>query len=123
MIKFQDQSKENIQIAIDPANAAVMSVAAFTINDVRVPAQSFDLSRFQGETFRLYTEESGDLSTEKEQDHFWLLAEAKIPEKVLQNQLTGEVDEDGRDITQTIELPLDLNQVEITVFALPEVNE
>ena len=121
MIKFQDQSKENIQIAIDPANAAVMSVAAFTINDVRVPAQSFDLSRFQGETFRLYTEESGDLSTEKEQDHFWLLAEAKIPEKVLQNQLTGEVDEDGRDITQTIELPLDLNQVEITVYALPEV--
>lgn len=123
MIKFQDQSKENIQIAIDPANAAVMSVAAFTINDVRVPAQSFDLSRFQGETFRLYTEESGDLSTEKEQDHFWLLAEAKIPEKVLQNQLTGEVDEDGRDITQTIELPLDLNQVEITVYALPEVIE
>lgn len=123
MIKFQDQSKENIQIVVDPTNAAVMSVAAFTINDVRVPSQSLDLSRFQGETFRLYTEESGDLSTEKEQDHFWLLAEAKIPEKVLQNQLTGEVDEDGRDITQTIELPLDLNQVEITVYALPEVIE
>lgn len=123
MIKFQDQSKENIQIVVDPTNAAVMSVAAFTINDVRVPSQSLDLSRFQGETFRLYAEESGDLSTAKDQDHFWLLAEAKIPEKVLQNQSTGEVDEDGREITQTIELPLDLNQVEITVFALPEVNE
>ena len=123
MVKYQDESRENIQIAVDPDNAAVVNVAAFTIDDTRIPAQSFDLSSFQGTTFRLYAEQNGDLSTEKNQDHFWLLAEATIPEKVIKNVPTGEIDERDQEIMQTVEMPLDLNDVEITVFALPEVAE
>jgi len=123
MVKYQDESRENIQIAVDPDNAAVVNVAAFTIDDTRIPAQSFDLSSFQGSTFRLYAEQNGDLSTDKNQDHFWLLAESTIPEKVIKNVPTGEIDERDQEIMQTVEMPLNLNDVEITVFALPEVAE
>ena len=123
MIVYQDKSKENIQVAVSSENTAVLSISAFTIKSTRVAAQSFDLTEFQGKAFRLYAEENGDLFTNKNQDHFWLLAEANIPEKVMQSVSTGKTDDNGQEIMQSVEVALDLNKVDITIFALPEVAE
>ena len=123
MIVYQDKSKENIQVAVSTENTAVLSINAFTIKNTRVAAQNFDLTEFQGKAFRLYAEENGDLSTNENQDHFWLLAEANIPEKVMQSVSTGKTDDNGQEIMQSVEVALDLNKVDITIFALPEVAE
>ena len=123
MIVYQDKNKESVQVTIDQENTAVLNTAAFTINGTRVSAQNFDLTAFQGKAFRLYAEENGDISTNKNQDHFWLLAEANIPEKLTQSVPTGEFDERGQEIMKSVEVALDLNNVEITVYALPEVAE
>ena len=42
---------------------------------------------------------------------------------MIKNVPTGEIDERDQEIMQTVEMPLNLNDVEITVFALPEVAE
>lgn len=123
MIVYQDKNKESVQLTVDQENKAVLNTAAFTINGTRVSAQSFDLTAFQGKAFRLYAEENGDLSTNKNQDHFWLLAEANVPEKLMESVSTGELDERGQEIMKSVDVPLDLNNVEIKVYALPEVAE
>lgn len=123
MIVFQDESKKSIQVTVDPQNTAVMNVAAFTINNTRIAAQTFDLTAFQGKAFRLYAEENGDLSTDTNRDHFWLLAETNVPEKQMKSEVTGEVDERGQMITKSVEVPLNLGDIEIKIYALPEVIE
>ena len=123
MIVYQDKNKESVQLTVDQTNKAVLNTAAFTINSTRVSAQSFDLTAFQGKAFRLYAEENGDLSTNKNQDHFWLLAEANVPERLMSSVSTGELDERGQEIMKSVDVPLDLNNVEIKVYALPEVSE
>ena len=123
MIVYQDKNKESVQLTVDQTNKAVLNTAAFTINSTRVSAQSFDLTAFQGKAFRLYAEENGDLSTNKNQDHFWLLAEANVPERLMKSVSTGELDERGQEIMKSVDVPLDLNNVEIKVYALPEVAE
>lgn len=123
MIVYQDKNKESVQLTVDQENKAVLNTAAFTINSTRVSAQSFDLTAFQGKAFRLYAEENGDLSTNKNQDHFWLLAEANVPERLMKSVSTGELDERGQEIMKSVDVPLDLNNVEIKVYALPEVAE
>ena len=123
MIVYQDKNKESVQLTVDQMNKAVLNTAAFTINSTRVSAQSFDLTAFQGKAFRLYAEENGDLSTNKNQDHFWLLAEANVPERLMKSVSTGELDERGQEIMKSVDVPLDLNNVEIKVYALPEVAE
>ena len=123
MIVYQDKNKESVQLTVDQENKAVLNTAAFTINGTRVSAQSFDLTAFQGKAFRLYAEENGDLSTNKNQDHFWLLAEANVPERLMKSVSTGELDERGQEIMKSVDVPLDLNNVEIKVYALPEVAE
>ena len=123
MIVYQDKNKESVQLTVDQENKAVLNTASFTINGTRVSAQSFDLTAFQGKAFRLYAEENGDLSTNKNQDHFWLLAEANVPERLMKSVSTGELDERGQEIMKSVDVPLDLNNVEIKVYALPEVAE
>ena len=62
-------------------------------------------------------------STNKNQDHFWLLAEANVPERLMESVSTGEFDEHGQEIMKSVDVPLDLNNVEIKAYALPEVAE
>lgn len=121
MIIYKDESKGNISAAVNAENAAVLDIAAFTLGNTRITAQSVDLTDFQGGAFRLYAEENGDLSTDANCDHFWLLVEAVVPEKRLETVTTGEVDDEGREITKMVEVPLDLNNLDIIVYALPEV--
>ena len=112
--------KQNkVIISVDEAKPSILRIAAFTANGIRVPAQSYDLTEYQGETFRLYMEENGDLSTCKHCDHYWLLAEADIPPKIP----TGEKDEKGQEKTTTVEVPLDLSGVTFRTYDLPTKEE
>lgn len=54
-------------------------------------------------------------------DHYWLLAEAVLHERQFDSRPTGQVDEHGQPIMAIVERPLDLTDVQITVFPLPEV--
>ena len=115
--------QNKITIAIDKVNPAILRVAAFTASGIRIPAQSYDLTEYQGETSRLYMEENGDLSTCKHCDHYWLLAEADIPPKQTETIPTGEKDEKGQEKTKTVEVPLDLSDVTFHTYDLPVKEE
>jgi hypothetical protein len=82
--------QNKISISVDKTNPAVLRVAAFTANGIRVPASTHDLTDYQGETFRLYMEESGDLSSCKHCDHYWLLLEGNIPPRQTESIPAGE---------------------------------
>ena len=82
---------------------------------------TIDLTPFQGGPFRLYLDSDGSLSTDLYRDHFWLLAEAVLPERIFDQEYTGQIDGNGQAITRMVERPLDLNMINVTVFPLPEV--
>jgi hypothetical protein len=115
--------QNKISVSVDKTNPAVLRVAAFTANGIRVPASAHDLTDYQGETFRLYMEESGDLSSCKHCDHYWLLLEGNIPSKQTETIPTGEKDEKGQEKTTTVEVPLDLSGVTFRTYDLPTKEE
>ncbi len=110
-------------IHIDTLNPALLIVESFTIGTTQTEKQIFDLTAHQGAPFRLYIERSGELSTDINRDHYWLLAEAMIPERKIESVTVEVTAEAGEEKTIMQEVPLNLHQVSITTFALPEVTE
>jgi hypothetical protein len=121
MIVQHDPDKPNEAITIDEAVPSRLVVAPFDFPGGQCSGGIVDLTPFQGGPFRLYLEKDGSLSTERFRDHYWLLAEAMLPDRQFDSVPTGQVDEHGQAITEMVERALDLNTVDITVFPLPEV--
>lgn len=121
MIVQHDAGQPNQAISVDSANHSTLVVAPFPFLDKQCAGAQFDLTPFQGGPVRLYLEMDGSLNTEPFRDHFWLLAEAILPERKFDNQSTGQVDENGQPLYQMVEISLDLNEVSITAYSLPEV--
>jgi hypothetical protein len=121
MIIQHDPNKPNEVISIDQASPHRLVVAAFRFPGGECAGGTIDLTPFQGGPFRLYLEKDGSLNTELCWDHYWLLAEAVLPEKQFDNQPTGRVDENGQPIMEMVERPLNLNDIQIILFPLPEV--
>jgi hypothetical protein len=117
MIRQQNPGKPNPNITIQGSK---LLISTFKVGDKTVKSKTLDLTPYQGGPFRLYLDADGSLSTELDRDHFWLLAEAVIPEQTFENDPTGQVDENGQAISRMVARPLDLANVEITVFELPE---
>lgn len=110
-------------IHVDALNPSRLVVESFSVGSVQTEKQIFDLTEYQGGPFRLYAEKNGELSTDINRDHYWLLSEALVPERKVESVSTGITDENGQEQTVMREVPLDLNQVHITTFSLPEVTE
>lgn len=121
MIVQHDPGRPNGAITIDQTAPSRLIVAPFDFPGGHCPGAVVDLAPFQGGPFRLYLEEDGSLSTELFRDHYWLLAEAVLPERQFENRPTGMTDENGQPVMEMVERPLDLNEVQVTVFPLPEV--
>lgn len=121
MIVQNNPDKPNLAVEIDeiPARLAVRPIAI--PGGGATESAVIDLTPFQGGPFRLYIDADGTLSTDLHRDHYWLIAEAVLPERLYDNAPTGQVDEHGQAVTQMVERPLDLNDIEIMVFPLPEV--
>lgn len=121
MIIQRDPSKPNEAISIDQATSSRLVIDAFPFPGGECAGGGIDLTPFHGGPFRLYLEVDGSLNMELFRDHYWLLAEAILPERRYESQPTGQVDENGQPIMVMVERPLDLNNIQITVFSLPEV--
>ncbi|MDI3480777.1 MAG: hypothetical protein PWQ97_432 [Tepidanaerobacteraceae bacterium] len=121
MIVQKDPNKPNNVIKVNPEKASELNVENFQCGGLNVTGKTLDLTQFQGGPFRLYVDKDGSLSTELYKDHFWLIAEAFLPEKQYDNIQTGRFDENGQPISEMVERPLNLDEVDIVVFPLPEV--
>ncbi|ABO49758.1 hypothetical protein Dred_1224 [Desulforamulus reducens MI-1] len=121
MIIQNNQDHPNEAISIDDKNPACLSVQPIAFPGGETQARVIDLTEFQGGPFRFYLDDDGALSTDLYKDHYWLLAEAILPDKQYDNVPTGQVDENDQEVTEMVERPLDLNKVDVTVFSLPEV--
>ena len=117
----QNPETPNEVVCVDPDNSAQVTVQPFLFPGGTTSSAVFDLTPSQGGPFRLYLEADGSLNTELFRDHYWLLAEVILPDCRFENQLTGQVDENGQTIITMVERPLNLNDIDITVFSLPEV--
>ena len=111
----------NQAISIVANNPFHIQVNSFEYPGGVTQAQQIDLTPFQNGPARLYLEHDGSLSTDLYADHYWLLAETVLPEKQYNNVPTGMKDENDNDVNELQEASLDLNDFDITVFALPVV--
>lgn len=117
----RDPERPNEKVVIDPHNPAVLQILQHELpNGAVVQPRNINLTDYQGQPFRLYVEEDGSLNVALDGVHYWLLAEAVIPEREFETQDTGETDEEGASITQLVELPLDLHKVDIVVYPWPD---
>jgi hypothetical protein len=121
MIIQQNPDKPNTMVGVDQENSACLVVQAFDFLEGSSAGDSFDLTEMQGRPVRVYLDLDGSATIDATRDHYWLLAEAILPDCQFENKPTGRLDENGQEITDLVERPLDLNEVEITVFPLPEV--
>jgi hypothetical protein len=117
----KDPETPNQAISIVASNPAHIQVSSFEFPGGVTQAQQIDLTPYQGGPFRLYLEHDGSLSTDLYADQYWLLAETVLPNKQYDNVPTGLQDENGNDVNELQEAALDLNDINITVFALPVV--
>lgn len=116
-----DPLKPNPTISVDKVNPARLAIAAFAYPGGNCPGATVDLTGFQGGPVRIYLDTDGAISTDLYRDHHWLLAEAILPERRYDSEPTGQVDEHGQPIMTMVERPLNLNELNIIVFPLPEV--
>ncbi len=119
-ITQHNPNKSNTAIEID-ANPARLLVHPVPYPGGNTVGATIDLTPFQGGPFRLYLDSDGSLSTDLYRDHYWLLAEATLPNRRYDNEPTGQVDEHGQAIMTMVERQLDLNDIDVTVFPFPEV--
>jgi hypothetical protein len=116
-----DPEHPNLAIKVDDTDAACLAIHAIPFKGGVFEPKVINLTPFQGGPFRLYLDGNGELSTDLYGDHYWLLAETILPDKQYDTIGTGEVDDNGQEVTALLERPLDLNDIGITVFPLPEV--
>lgn len=119
MIIERNPEALNPVVTVNDAEPSKLVVESFQLADVTAKKQTFDLTEYQGGPFRLYVERDGSFSTDPNKDHYWLLVEAIIPERQVESVNVGTT-ETGESMTELVEAPLDLHEVEIIVFELPQ---
>jgi|GEM_PF-1266725 hypothetical protein len=120
-ITQQNPEKPNEAVGVNPGNSAQITVQPFLFPGGTTSPAVYDLALFQAGPFRLYLEQDGSFSTDLYGDHYWLLAETILPETQYDQALTGQVDENDQPKTEMVERALNLNEIDIIVFSLPEV--
>lgn len=118
MFKYLDKDGRNADFSIDDENTAVLKIGGYEFEGMQIPARDIDLSQYRGSMVRIYIDKDGSYST-AHGTHEWLLIMGRIPEPEYKSVYGGK-DENGQTRMVSTEVPLDLNNAEFTVFALPE---
>lgn len=118
MFKYLDKNGRNAEFAIDADNPIVLKIGAYEFEGMKIPARDIDLTTYQGKMVRIYIEKDGSYST-NHGTHEWLLIMGKVPEITYKSVVDG-TDETGQTRMKQEEVPIDLNDADFTVFALPE---
>ena len=118
MFKYLDKGGRNAEFAIDTDDTAVLKIGAYEFEGMKIPARDIDLKPYQGKMVRIYIDADGSYSTEHG-THEWLLIMGRIPSPAYKSVPDG-TDENGQLRLKSVEVPLDLNDVDFTVFALPK---
>ena len=121
MFKYLDKDGRNAEFAIDTDDTAVLKIGAYEFEGMKIPARNIDLKPYQGKMVRIYIEKDGSYSTDHG-THEWLLIMGMVPEITYKSVPDG-TDENGQTRMKQEEVPIDLNDVEFTVFALPETED
>ena len=89
-------------------NGTKLAIAGFTCKKGKVSAQEVDLSAHQGQVVRVYLDDNLRLVINPQHDCYWQLAEMLVPYASI-DEINGE----------RVTLPLDLTNIDITLFNLP----
>ena len=86
----------------------------------RVAKQTIALAPFAGERVRIWLDESKKFSVDPHKDHYWQIAELDVPPQTF-TETEVSAKEAGQPPTTIVQaVPLDLTNVEITAWPLPE---
>jgi len=103
---------------ITVAPGGLITVAGFTCRLGKVVRQTVDVAGRAGETVRIWLDDDRKLSTDPRRDHHWQLAELVVPAQRYTE--TEAKDGEGKAFTVREPIPIDLADVEIKVWSLPE---
>lgn len=121
MFEYLDKNGRNAECTVDEKNTAVLKIGPYEFEGMKIPARSIDMTPYQGKMVRIYIEKDGTYSTARG-THEWLLIMGRVPEVTYKSVADG-TDENGQTRMKQEELPIDLNDAEFTVFALPETED
>ena len=95
-------------------------IAAFECGAGKISQKTIDLTPYAGQRVRIWLDPDGSYSLDPGKDHFWQMIEVDVPEIRHQQTDTDEIDENGKPITTSKALPLDLIDTDLKKWALPE---
>ena len=111
----------NVTINITIIDKSKIQLAAFTcpVNG-KIKQQTIDLTPYAGQHVRVWLDADGTYSVDKNKDHFWQVAQFDVPELKYKDEDTGKRDSDNQVIMEAIGQPLDLTDVDINKWDLPQ---
>jgi hypothetical protein len=94
-------------------NNGEITIDSFKCPKGLVPQTTTDLSPYAGEYMRIWLDADLTYSLDKHKDHYWQVAELKVPTQKYQSIDTGKVDEQGLPITTSEPIPIELGEIRL----------
>ena len=96
-----------------------IKLAGFSYQYGKIKTALINLAGYAGRFVRVWLDTDGSLSLDSRKGHFWQIAEFQVPDRKYK-EVPGKDPATGEDIINLEPLPLDLKDMTITVFELPE---
>ncbi|MFA5387217.1 MAG: hypothetical protein WC322_02365 [Candidatus Paceibacterota bacterium] len=97
-----------------------IKIGGFTCEKLgKLAAKTIDLTPYAGQHVRVWLDQDGSYSLDPRSNHYWQIAEFDVPEIGIVESDSGEVGEAGEPVMIREVLPLELIDVEFTVWPLP----
>lgn len=98
-----------------------LRIAALDAKGVgKVGQKTIDITPYAGQYVRVWLDADGNYSLDKHKDHAWQIAEFQVPKQQYTEVDTGEKDEKGNPVVRLEPIPIDLDDVDIKVWELPD---
>ena len=96
-----------------------IQIAGFECALGKVARETLDLSSYAGDRVRIWLDENKKFSIDPRKNHYWQIAELDVPPQLYQ-ETEGAPDSEGRPTSLREAILIDLSNVEIMVWDLPE---
>lgn len=104
-------------------NGSKITIQPFSCPKGIAPEITIDLAPYANKLVRIWLDEDMTYSVDKHKDHYWQIAEMRVPYQRYTSVDTGKIDKDGRKIEQAEKVPIELLQDKIELWDIEEKME
>ena len=97
-----------------------ITIPAFESKRGNAPETTIDLAPYAGEYIRIWLDADMTYSVDRHKNHYWQVAELRVPHQQYTSVDTGEIDERGVKIERAEKIPIELVKKKIDLWDIEE---